>query len=125
MEELEAHYGIGEHFTVQFVWRLPDDDYLRAVFRVLVRDLDPEDARYIVTLEALIAGRQEAPDGSARPVEAHSRPHWTRVGSFVGQRIRLAYEADDGRALHMRYATLSGEHDFFRRYDGPADAPAA
>jgi hypothetical protein len=117
MSELEAHYGIGDRFNVQFVWRLPDDDYLRAIFRLHVEALDVADARYIGTLEALLAGRQEAPDGSPRPSAALSSDHWARVGAFVGQRIKLAYEADDGRALHMRYATLSGEHDFFRRYD--------
>ena len=117
MKELEAHYDIGERFDVQFVWRLPDDDFLRAIFRVHVEALDEADARYIVTLEALLAGRQEAPDGSMRAPDDLAGDAWARVGSFIGRRVRLAYEADDGRPLHMTYATLSGEHDFFQRYD--------
>jgi hypothetical protein len=39
------------------------------------------------------------------------------VGDLVGRKITIAYEADDGRALHMRLTTLTGEHNFFTRYE--------
>ena len=37
-----AHYNIGEDFPLQFAWRLPNDDYLRAVFLANVLDLVPD-----------------------------------------------------------------------------------
>ena len=39
------------------------------------------------------------------------------VEGLVGRKITIAYEADDSRALHMRLATLTGEHNFFSRYE--------
>ena len=39
------------------------------------------------------------------------------TGGRVGRRITLAYEADDGRALYMRLETLTGEHNYFSRYE--------
>jgi hypothetical protein len=39
------------------------------------------------------------------------------VGDLVGCKITIAYEADDGRTIHLRLATLTGEHNFFTRYD--------
>ena len=49
-----------------------------------------------------------------------SRDYWQLVGGLVGRRITLAYEADDGRALYMRLETLTGEHNYFTRYEDAA-----
>jgi hypothetical protein len=31
--------------------------------------------------------------------------------------LTIAFEADDGRAIYLRLATLTGEHNFFTRYE--------
>jgi hypothetical protein len=113
----EADYDIGEHFPVQFAWKLPNGDYLRAVFRADVLDLVTATDKYIVRLSELVAGRQESGDGQRRPTEELSEEYWGLVGQIVGKRISLAFEADDGRTLHLRLATLTGEHSFFTRFD--------
>lgn len=112
-----AHYHIGDTFPLQFAWRLPEGDYLRAVFQAEVLDLAPEADKYIVRLTSLIAGRQEDESGDLRPGEELSREYWSLVGDLVGRKITVAYEADDGRALYMRLATLTGEHNYFTRYE--------
>ncbi|MFN2163843.1 MAG: hypothetical protein ACK2UR_10105 [Candidatus Promineifilaceae bacterium] len=112
-----AHYTVGEDFPLQFAWRLPEGDYIRAVFRAHILDTVPEADKYIVRLLELQAGRQEDEDGQLRPREQFSREYWSMVGDLVGRKITIAYEADDGRALHMRLATLTGEHNFFSRYE--------
>ena len=38
----EANYKIGETFAVQFAWKLPNGDYVRAVFKAEVLDLVSE-----------------------------------------------------------------------------------
>ena len=112
-----AHYKIGDNFPLQFAWRLPEGDYLRAVFRAKVLDLVPEADKYVVHLSELIAGRQEDGEGTIRPTEAYAREYWELVGGLVGRKITVAYEADDGHALYMRLATLTGEHNYFTRYE--------
>jgi hypothetical protein len=112
-----AHYTVGEDFPLQFAWRLPEGDYIRAVFRAHILDTVPEADKYIVRLLELQAGRQEDEDGQLRPREQFSREYWSMVGDLVGRKITIAYEAEDGRALHMRLATLTGEHNFFSRYE--------
>lgn len=116
----DAHYSPGESFPVQFTWRLPDGGYLRAVFQADVLDLVDSADKYIVRLDRLIAGREENADGEPLPVEETSRDYWALVGQLVGRRITVAYEADDGRALHLRLETLTGEHNFFTRYEDAA-----
>lgn len=111
-----ANYAIGDTFSVQFAWNLPDGDYIRAVFQADVLDTVPEADKYIIRLVRLIAGRQENKDGELKPTDEFSRDYWALVGDLVGQKLTLAYEADNGRALHLRLATLTGEHNFFRRY---------
>jgi len=112
-----SHYQIGEGFPLQFAWHLPEGDYIRAVFRAHILDTVPEADKYIVRLVKLEAGRQEDENGKLRPQEQFSREYWSMVGDLVGRKITIAYEADDGRALHMRLATLTGEHNFFSRYE--------
>jgi hypothetical protein len=112
-----ANYKIGESFLLQFAWRLPDGDYLRAVFDARVLDLVPEADKYLVRLEQLTAGRQEDENGQMRPTAEFSRDYWRLVGQLIGRKLTVAYEADNSRAFHMRLATLTGEHNFFTRYE--------
>jgi hypothetical protein len=112
-----AHYEVGDSFPLQFAWRLPEGDYIRAVFQAEVLDLVPEADKYVVRLKKLVAGRQENEDGELKPQETFSSEYWSMVEGLVGRKITIAYEADDGRAIHMRLATLSGEHNFFSRYE--------
>ena len=111
-----AKHDIGDAFPVQFVWNLPDGDYIRAVFRVTVLALIPAADKYIVRLNELVAGRQETAEGEARAREELSTEYWALVGRLVGRKVTVAYEVEDGRPLHMRLATLTGEHDFFFRF---------
>ncbi|MBX7251559.1 MAG: hypothetical protein K1X50_06200 [Candidatus Promineofilum sp.] len=113
----EAHYQPGQSFPIQFAWRLPAGEYLRAVFQADVLELAPAAEKYVVRLSQLVAGREETTDGQPKPPEALSRDYWRLVGGLIGRRITLAYEADDGRALYMRLETLTGEHNYFSRYE--------
>jgi hypothetical protein len=113
----EAQYEVGDSFPVQFAWRLPNNDYLRAVFQADIVGLVPGADKYVVRLSELIAGRQETEAGEMRPKEEFSKEYWALVGRLIGHKVSLAYEADDGRALYMRLATLTGEHNFFTRFD--------
>jgi hypothetical protein len=112
-----ANYEVGQTFPLQFAWRLPQNDYVRAVFLAQVLDLVPEADKYIVRLTSLEAGRQEDEKGEPRMPDEYSTDYWTMIGELVGRKITVAYEADDGRALYMRLATLTGEHGFFSRYE--------
>jgi hypothetical protein len=113
----KANYKIGESFTLQFAWKLPQGDYLRAVFDAEVLDTVTAADKYIVRLNKLIAGRQESKDGDMRDKEALSQKYWAMVGQLIGNKVTVAYEVDNGHALHMRLATLTGEHNFFTRYE--------
>ncbi len=113
----EAKRTVGEWFAVQFVWKLPDGDYIRAVFRAEILDTIPAADKYLVRLAELLAGRQEDKDGVMRPKEEMTIPYWVLVRQIIGNQVTLAYEVEDGRALHMRLTTLIGEHDFFTRYN--------
>ena len=117
----EATHDVGETISVQFVWQLPDGDFLRAVFEAEVLDLDEHMQRYLLHLDRLVAGRQETPTGRARPRGQLSREHWAYAGQIPGHRLWLAYEAADGRPLRLRLETLTGEHPFFTRLDEPAE----
>lgn len=112
-----AHYRVGDSFPLQFAWRLPQGDYLRAVFEAEILDLVPEADKYVARLSKLEAGRQEDENGEPRTSDQFSREYWSLVGDLVGRKITVAYEADDGRALYLRLATLTGEHNFFTRYE--------
>lgn len=108
----------GANFDIHFVWHLPDGDYLRAVFRAeVLAVIDPAE-RYLLRLAEFVAGRQESADGSEiRPSEALAFDYWARVLDLLGLKITVAWEAADGRPLHLRLTTLTGEHDFFRRHN--------
>lgn len=111
----EANYRIGEIFHVQFVWRIPDGDFLRAIFTAEVLLIDDISDKYVVLLTEFVSGRQEAPDGSMRSLEDVAKDYWARVKQLEDRKISLAFEADDGRPLWLRLETLTGEHNFFRR----------
>lgn len=112
---VDANYDVGQSFTVQFVWRIPEGDFLRAIFQAEVLKLDSVSGKYVVSLDSFVAGRQETPEGGMRPLEDVAEPYWAEVAALVGRRISLAYEADDGRPLWLRLETLTGEHNFFSR----------
>jgi hypothetical protein len=112
-----AQYKVGESFPLQFAWHLPQGDYIRAVFSAVVLDLVPEADKYLVRLYKLLAGRQEDSEGNLKPRETFSSEYWSKVDALVGRKITIAYEADDSRAIHMRLATLTGEHNYFTRYE--------
>ena len=54
---------------------------------------------------------------TSRTQAERSTEYWPLVLDLVGRRVTLAWETADGRPLHMRLFTLTGEHDFFRRYN--------
>ena len=112
----EAHYKIGETFPAQFAWQLPNGDYLRAVFDAEVLGIVDSADKYVVRLLALVAGRQEDEEGTLKPTAEFSKEYWGLVGKLVGRRLTIAFEADDGHAIHFRLATLTGEHNYFYRF---------
>lgn len=112
-----ARFKTGETFPLQFAWHLPQGDYLRVVFQADVQDIVPKADKYIVLLREMIAGRQENANGELRPQEEFSTTYWQLANDLVGKKITIAYEADDSRAIHMRLETLTGEHNFFTRYE--------
>lgn len=101
---------------MQFIWRLPEGDYVRAIFRAEILDTIPNAEKYLVRLVELLAGRQETKDGEMRPKEEMTIPYWVLVREIIGNKVTVAYEVEDGRPLHMRLTTLIGEHDFFTRF---------
>ena len=114
---IPSQYTLGDTFQVQFVWQLPDTDFLRAIFRVRVEGLDREAARYIVRLEEFVAGRQESSTGEPRPPTAVHPHYWQLVQELTNRKANLAYEVDDGLPIRLRLPTLTREHKFFTRYD--------
>jgi hypothetical protein len=125
----DANFVVGDKFRLHFVWRIPNEDYLRAIFEVEVLHLDELSNKYVVLLSEFVAGRQESSDGEMRSMEDVTRDYWSLVAGLAGRRISIAFEADDGRPLWLRLETLTGEHNFFRRLnelpDKFASRPAA
>jgi hypothetical protein len=111
----EANFKIGETFSVQFVWRIPSRDFLRALFVVEVLHQDLVSDKYVVRLNEFLAGRQEDKEGRMRAMEEVARDYWYLVDKLTGRKISLAFEVDDGRPLWLRLETLTGEHNFFSR----------
>jgi hypothetical protein len=111
----EANFGVGETFSVQFVWRIPGGDFLRALFDVEVLHRDLVSDKYVVRLHEFRAARQEDRDGNMRSVEEAASEYWYLVDQLAGRKISLAFEVDDGRPLWLRLETLTGEHNFFTR----------
>lgn len=112
-----ANHRPGENITVQFVWQLPDGDFIRALFTAEVLALDERLDRYLIQLQKWEAGRQESPAGDPRPAAEAAKEYWALVQSLTGRRLYLAYEVEDGRPLRLRLDTLTGEHTFFTRLE--------
>jgi len=113
----EAHYAVGESFPLHFAWRLPGGEYVRAVFQAEVLDLVPGADKYIVRLTRLLGRREETAEGELKPPEQWTSVYWELVDGLVGRKITIAYEADNSRALYLRLATLTGEHNYFSRFE--------
>lgn len=113
----EAHYEPGQSFTLQFAWRLPEGEYLRALFRADVLDLVPGADKYVVRLGQFLAGREDDAEGNVKPLESLDGEYWDMVRGLSGRTITIAYETDDGHPIYLRLATLTGEHNFFSRYE--------
>jgi len=113
----EAHYEPGQSFPLQFAWRMPDGEYLRAIFQADVLELVPGADKYIVRLAEFLAGREDDSEGNVKPLDALEGEYWEMVRRLNGRTITIAYEADDGKPLYMRLATLTGEHNFFTRHE--------
>jgi hypothetical protein len=111
----DAPHDIGQVIKIQFVWRISDGDLLRAIFDAEVQKIDQLSEKFVVRLDNWLAGRQESSYGVMRSLEEVSRENWALVARLPGQRISLSFEASDGRPLWLRYETLTGEHNFFRR----------
>lgn len=107
---------VGDIILVQFVWRLPEGDYMRALFKAEVLAVVDAAEKYMVRLTELVAGSQESHTGAGRDKAEYTKEYWALVVRLVGKRITVAWEAADGRIMQMRLATLTGEHDFFTRY---------
>ncbi|GAB4157686.1 MAG: hypothetical protein Fur0021_26900 [Candidatus Promineifilaceae bacterium] len=110
-------YNVGDTFPLQFAWHLPEGDYIRAVFAAKVLFIDLSLEKYVVRLERLLAGRQESDEGEMRPAQTLTGAYWEMVARLPGKKISIAFEADDGRTLYLKFATLTGEHPFFSRLD--------
>jgi len=116
----QAHYQIGDSFNVQFAWRLPDGDYLRAIFQADVLDLVQGADKYIVKLSQFLAGREDDAEGYPKQIEALKGEYWDLVRAITGRTITIAYEVDDGHPIYLRFATLTGEHNYFTRHEDAA-----
>ena len=107
-----------ETFDIQFVWKIPSGDFLRAIFEARVITHISGSDRYLVELNRLKAGRQENASGDIRAVDDLDQDYWRLVGELQGRRAAVAYEAADGRPLHMILRTLTREHRFFTQFEG-------
>jgi hypothetical protein len=113
----EVQFRPGESFPLQFVWRVPKGGYLRAVFQAEVLELDHRAEKYVVRLSKLLAGRQDSEEGTPLPETKLEGEYWDLIRAVSGRRIVIAYEAADGRPLYLKLETLTGEHNYFTRYD--------
>ena len=80
----------------------------------------PGPGRAVAEREGVRAGREDDAEGQVKPLDALEGEYWDLVRGLVGRTITIAYEADDGHPLYMRLATLTGEHNFFTRYEDAA-----
>jgi hypothetical protein len=104
-------------FTVQFVWRLKEGNFVRAFFKASVLELHAEAEKYLVQLDELLAGQEEGSGGAILPKEEMTLPYWAMVVRLIGRKVLLAAEVADGRPVRLRLATLMGLHNFFYRYE--------
>lgn len=114
---------LGDAVQIHFVWKLPNDDYLRAIFDTKIIDILPDSNRYLLELVRWVAGRQESPEGEMRPEEEIALQFWQLVNELEGHRAAVAYEAIDA-PVHLRLTTLLRIHPFFTRYDDEQEKDA-
>ncbi|MEM8863123.1 MAG: hypothetical protein AAGD96_32840, partial [Chloroflexota bacterium] len=107
---------IGDSFQIHFVWRLPNQNFLHALFRAKILDIDANVDRYLISLPELLAKKEENESGTPLPEENHTADYWAMVYHLVGRKAHVAFEADDGRPLYLRLPTLTLEHKYFTRY---------
>ena len=101
----EQTHQVGDRFKIHFVWRLPDDgDVIRAIFEAEVLAIIDRAVEHIV--EQITVGK-----------EAIDFDYWPRVAALEGQKITVAWEVAGGAPIYLRLATLTGEHDYFRRHN--------
>ena len=111
-----ANHKIGETFRIHFVWKIPNDHYVRALFTARILDIDFSADRYLIVLDDLLAKREEDAQGNGLAEAEHSIDYWEMVYRLTGRKAHVAYEADDGRPLFLGRPTLTLEHKFFTRY---------
>lgn len=112
-----ANRQIGETFRIHFVWKIPNEHYVRALFVAQVLDIDLEADRYLIKLTELLAKREEDERGEGLPEEQHTAEYWDMVYRLTNRLAHVAFEADDGRPLFLRLPTLTLEHKYFTRYE--------
>lgn len=117
----QASRKIGESFNIHFVWKIPNNHYLRALFEATILDIDLEADRYLIKLPRLIAKKEEDDTGSGLPEAEHTAEYWEMVYRLTGRMAHVAFEADDGRPLFLRLPTLTLEHKYFTRYESKED----
>lgn len=112
----QANYDLGDTFKLQFVWQLPHKGFARAVFDAKVEAFDHFQERYIVSLNRLVAKKEEDLDGNMLEIHQWAQEYWELIIALEGRRVAVGYEAQDGRPLRLRLATLTLEHSYFTKY---------
>lgn len=110
-----ARYQIGDSFPVQFVWQLPNGDFLRDLFQAQVLAIDWGMEKYTLQLIEWLGGRQESSTGESRSIEQVTQEYWMAAKQLVGKKFTLAFEAEDGKPVRLKLTTLTGEHRYFNR----------
>lgn len=111
-----ANYKIADRFNLQFVWQIPSEGFVRAIFEAEVEAFDTFQERYIVRLNRLVAKKEESPTGTPLPLSEWSAEHWTMIEALQGKRAAIGYEAQDGRPLRLQLKTLTLEHSYFTKH---------
>ncbi|MFT5195846.1 MAG: hypothetical protein ACI9EW_001594 [Cellvibrionaceae bacterium] len=112
----KANYEVGKSFHIHFVWKLPNEHYIRALFKAVVLDIDLIADRYLIRLQNLLGKKEEDEAGNGLVEEMHTEEYWQMVYKLISRKAHVAFEVDDGRPLYLRLPTLTLEHKFFTRY---------
>lgn len=118
-----ANRSIGESFRIHFVWKIPNDHFVHALFEAKILDIDTEADRYLISLPSLLAKKEEDSNGVPLPEADHTTEYWEMVYRLIGRKAHIAFEAEDGRPLYLRLPTLTLEHKFFTRYSDTKGNP--
>ncbi len=101
-----------ETMLVKFGWRLPNNTRFIAHFNAVLRAYEPEQDRWIVTLDKLLWITEGMP---AMVTE--------RVAALTGKWARVPNEARFGMTLPLKFETLAGRVKFFYDGDPRAESP--